>query len=399
MLTVYLDTQDFSRFGDVLRGVSDQVTEKLYKQLLEFRADGSVAFLLSMPLLSELLQYDEVNRDICVAKAEAVESLCGSWAVPYPSRLVAMEIAEVLAANGNHRLRKDCEYISDKRYWYPNVSEIMDDFRSNLRRQASKAFDNLPAMNFTQKRKFKAMRKRLKLTKFFDEADFSEFEEKLGIPGEDLARAIRPFMKRQITSEQAAHRIFQCVAEPTKFIEVFYDRSVEGADKIPTWITGTGRKLKSNLEKSTSNLQGLPDHPDLQKQLRRLWDEQPTQFAQLLPILAQDDLAEFLTAADDVDLQCLGDDIVEQIPAAQVFGAVASAYMEQVLGLRGNPAKIERSLAGDLIHLLYLSHVDLWRGDRRFSALIKHVVPLYGRKVVPRLLDLPIRIHERLAAP
>lgn len=399
MLIVYLDTQDFSRFGDVLRGVSDQSTKTLYEQLLQFRAGGSVVFPLSMPLLSELLQYDEATREICLAKAQAVESLCGSWAVPYPSRLVAMEIAEIITAGGDYRLRKACDYITNDRYWYPNIGELMNDFRANIRKEASITIDSLPATSFTQKRKIKAMRKRLKLTKFFDEADFTEFEEKLGIPSKELARAIRPFMRRQITSEQAAHRIFQSVAEPTKFIEVFYDRNVKGSEKIPVWITGTGRKLKSNLQEATLNYQGLPDNPELEKILRNLWDEQPTKFAQLLPILAQDDLREFVAGTDKLDLECLDKSIVDQIPAAQVFGKVASGYMQQVLGLRGNPAKIERSLAGDLIHLLYLSHVDLWRGDRRFSALVKDVMPDCEQKVVSRLVDLPKRISQRLAAP
>jgi hypothetical protein len=38
---------------------------------------------------------------------------------------------------------------------------------------------------------------------------------------------------------------------------------------------------------------------------------------------------------------------------------------------------------------LYLPHVDLWRGDRRFSTLVRTALPQYADRVIATLADLP----------
>lgn len=60
---VYLETQDYSRFGDVLRGKSDSATEALFLALEQRKQTGNAVFAISMPVFSELLQYDSDFRD------------------------------------------------------------------------------------------------------------------------------------------------------------------------------------------------------------------------------------------------------------------------------------------------------------------------------------------------
>lgn len=82
-LVVYLDTQDFSRFGDVLRGRGDTASEQLFQTLEERRRTDGVVFAVSMPLLAELLQYHPDFRETTLRKAEAVERLCALlWHLP-----------------------------------------------------------------------------------------------------------------------------------------------------------------------------------------------------------------------------------------------------------------------------------------------------------------------------
>ena len=79
----------------------------------------------------------------------------------------------------------------------------------------------------------------------------------------------------------------------------------------------------------------------------------------------------------------------DQLPACEVFGRVVTAYVLQIAGLRGSAGKIERSFGGDMVHALYLPHVDLWRGDRRFAQLVKEAAPRFGDRVISTINELP----------
>lgn len=88
MITVYLDTSDYSAFGDVERGIDSekaQAAAPIYQQLLSYKRAGVARFAYSMPILSELLQYNPAHSETSFAKARAVEALCGK--TPLSGRL------------------------------------------------------------------------------------------------------------------------------------------------------------------------------------------------------------------------------------------------------------------------------------------------------------------------
>jgi hypothetical protein len=106
-------------------------------------------------------------------------------------------------------------------------------------------------------------------------------------------------------------------------------------------------------------------------------------------VLARDDLEEQGLSSQLVD-QIAGDPVlVRQVPVAQTTGSLIHGYLKQTSGIYGQAAKVERSFGGDLVHSFYLSHVDLWRGDRRFSHLVRSCQPEIGHKVIANLADLP----------
>jgi hypothetical protein len=103
-----------------------RATEKLFLEL-ECRAIvGDVIFPASMPIMSELLQYDEGYRQTTMCKAEAVERLCGNWALASPPRLVASELA--VAARrygiGTGINASASQVLSSDRYWYQRLEHL-----------------------------------------------------------------------------------------------------------------------------------------------------------------------------------------------------------------------------------------------------------------------------------
>lgn len=82
----------------------------------------------------------------------------------------------------------------------------------------------------------------------------------------------------------------------------------------------------------------------------------------------------------------------------EMFGDEVAQIAAQIFyGLYSQNRDIKPSDAIDLIHAMYLPHVDLWRGDKDFSNLIiKNRVNFYER-VIPTLSDLPCRIEAEFA--
>jgi hypothetical protein len=82
----------------------------------------------------------------------------------------------------------------------------------------------------------------------------------------------------------------------------------------------------------------------------------------------------------------------------RLFGWESTQIAAQIFyGFYKHKRDIKQSDAIDLIHAMYLPHVDLWRGDKAFSdLLIKNQVNFYER-VVSTLSELPSRIDAECA--
>ncbi|MFC7541879.1 hypothetical protein ACFQU2_23680 [Siccirubricoccus deserti] len=114
--------------------------------MLEARKrSGNVIFALSMPILGELLQYNADFRETTLKKAEAVERLCGGWALSYPSRLIAAEIA--MAANRLGLLSTSVKpnVLWADRYWYPNAASTFGDLGATIKEALETEVAALPS--------------------------------------------------------------------------------------------------------------------------------------------------------------------------------------------------------------------------------------------------------------
>ena len=400
MISVYLDTQDISKFGDVIRGKSQDFDENIYHKLLNYRARGDVIFPVSMVMFSELMQYSTENRDICIAKAQAMENLCGPWAVPYPGRLMAMELAELLCDNGRYRLKKKPLYITDDRYWYPTIATYMlDDFVKKLRMRERKKIDDIPTKNFMHKRAKLQKRKKLSLSEIVCHYDFVALGRDLGVSSNTLSDVMYKLTKRKITSRAASKRLLFEISKPEKFIEVFFDREIEGAQEVPKWMSGKGESFKSSLDSILHEIEVFSEFGEVAPAIKEYWLDEVSKIAYTLLELGKEDLNEFIYGSNDIDISTLPSNLVHKVRSVPLFVRANTAYVRQVFGFHGNPKNTEKSIAGDLMHLLYLNHVDLWRGDRSFSALVSGADARAGGKIVSRLRDLPERIEGLLRCP
>lgn len=389
MKVVYLDTQDYSRFGDVIRGRGQPEIGLIFEELCRLADSDKARFVCSLPLLSELLQYSADTRPICLAKAEAIERLCGSWAVPAPSRLIGMEIADCLIAEGLAAPRASTEYVNSNRYWYPNVQSQFENIRGRLREEADKIFYSLEQKTFTARRKLKAARKKFDLKKFVSQLTFEEAEQQLGLPAKDVRMVMVPLLNGRIKPEEASKRLMSSIAHPVRFVDIFFEKYDGDTSVLPQWLRGAGEKLKAALDINVAKVRGYEDDPEALAIGREIFRAEKIKYRSFASKIGNEDFAEFAEITKGKITDDLYESVLLNIPSADVLSECVHGYLEQIFGFAGKSGPAERSLAGDLIHSLYIPHVELWRGDRRFAALAKKGLPQYADRIVGRLSDLP----------
>lgn len=395
---IYLDTQDYSRFGDVLRGKSDGATEALFLALEQRKKAGDAIFAVSMPILGELLQYDAGYRETTIRKAEAVERLCGSWALAFPSRLVATEIADVAKSGGLLSETQDTSVLSSDRYWYPNIADAFGDIRAQMRSAIDTEIANL---NLSRKMRRHLNKEAHKLDPIKAAREAApQMAAEYGLPLEAITESIVALLRGTVTPEQASRRLFSAIAEPVKFVEAYFEKVESDRTVLPGWVSKFGANFEARFVELRDKVQPYLKYEFARSEFDTMLADWPEKLGRTVLNMGSDDTAEFGVDAALFTALAADGNVAAEVPACEIVGKVLTAYVRQIMGLQGSEAKIERSFGGDLVHALYLPHVDLWRGDRRFSTVVRDAVPQYAQRIVPTLKGLPDAIDAwRTANP
>lgn len=388
---VYLDSQDYSRFGDVLRGKGQPDAETAFLQLEQRMRDGDAIFAVSMPLLGELLQYHPDFRETTMKKAEAVERLCGTWALAFPTRLVAAEIAR--AAQSRGMLPKDAEIsvVSSERYWYPNVADVFRTVPAKLQDTVDSEIRKMELSSRIMRRRAKKMAQKIDYGAAVA-AGAPEIAETYGIPIETVTKLLIGLTRGTTTPEQASRLLFGAIAEPKKFVETYFEKVETDRSQLPDWMSGFGATMEGLLVQLLAKVGPLMDLEFARNIAEKSLAQWPEKFSREMLKVGAGDVPEFGINLSMLATLTSEEGFASHVPACEIVGKIATAYTQQVLGLSGSAAKIEGSFGGDLMHALYLPHVDLWRGDRRFSQVVKSAIPKYADRIVPTLKALPDKI-------
>jgi hypothetical protein len=394
---VYLDSQDYSRFGDALRGKSDIATQELFRTLEARRHSGAAIFAVSMPILGELLQYNSSYRETTFKKAEAVERLCGSWALAYPSRLVAAEIADAAFQLGFLSTPRQVPLLSSDRYWFPNVGDELRHFRARLRAEFEAEAATIQLNSRTLRRRMK------KQVRKFDPVAAARgaapmMAAEYGIPVEAITGSILSFLQGKIPPEEASRRLFSAIAAPTTFVGAYFEKVETDRSELPAWMSQVGAGFEARFIELRQRCEPLLKYDQGRESLTAMLEAWPRRIGHSVLRMGADDAREFAVDETLFDRLTSLPEVVDTVPSCGIVGRALTEYVRQLLGFRGTQAAIERSFGGDLVHALYLPHVDLWRGDRRFSSVMKAAAPQFADRIVASLKELPAAIDAWHAA-
>jgi hypothetical protein len=111
----------------------------------------------------------------------------------------------------------------------------------------------------------------------------------------------------------------------------------------------------------------------------------------ILGMCDTDEAEQGVTA--DVLKQIAGQvDAADKIPCCAIATKIMLGYLEQTVAIHTTPSRIEDSFGGDLIHVLYIDCVDIWRTDARFAELVRQRLRDRAHKIQPKLHALPDHI-------
>ncbi|MCL6683758.1 hypothetical protein [Sphingomonas alba] len=376
---VYLDTQDFSRFGELVRGKPDGQSKELFDYLLSKAGTGEVQFVYSMVTLSELLQYHPDFEATTMARAEAVELLCNGWCCINPSRLLAREAAIALKGSGH-----DLAVVQSRDNWTPNISNVFEDFDQKLTEIKQSIIAESVGMNRRARRIAEKGASDRAFARMLHEAA-PLIAGEYGLSEKGFLGAFLLHHKGKISAEDASKRFFSEVSRPTRFVKIYFEK-YDGDKNFPQWISGAGEKLKSGMERTIEGLAALPLDA-VKHHWAGLFEGQRQRISAMLLGLAAPELEEFGLSEAELD-SLEGNHLVRTMMPIRVYVDLLKAYLAQTIGIHGTKAELERGLAGDLMHSMYAPYVDVWRSDRRFAAVAR-TVDLGRATVCSRLSELP----------
>ena len=329
---VYLDTSDWSRFGDVVRGRGDAEATALYAELAGVADRREAVFAFSMPILSELLQYDAAHAATTVAKAEAVERLCGRSAMIWPARLIALEIARAGAGMGWNSWPAVMA-MSSEADCFPSVEGALDDMQASFDREVEETVAKGAHLNRSSRRLVQARARKLNMLEVSN-AVVPEFASRLGLKENDVRGSTIAVIEGRIKPAEGSRRLFSAIARPTAFVETYFVHL--GEKELPSWLSETGAKLAAGIERSRASLAEVKIDDFGRRTLARLTADMVAEVGKSLVRLGREYVGEFGMDASQVDRLADDPKALAMIPCWRVFTGYLGQFVTNNLGIEGD---------------------------------------------------------------
>lgn len=399
-LQVYLDSSDFSVLSDPSKRTREIIT--LESQLIKWRDDGLIEIRFAYPHLIEAAPMGASYIDVARCRAKKIDELCQGKALAAQDKIIAEEIKNLIG----EPLRSDYIFMNDGD-WLPDFSDSTagDEEIFDYAKQIRKSIVGLGLSSAETKRALKQflttdgrLRPRgIALLKENIPETVSAICEKYPVDAELMSKFAHKYLRGD-RSVSISDVLFGSFRDLPNFIE-WFARQYDQINPTVAWLRESGDALRNSLLKNRQEVETIySDQKKLgigedvisakaKESLSAVINGLPRT---LLPRLAREcSYSEFQT----MELRDLPEKAPSLFAAISVMGGVIRKTLQPVENERA--PKI--SDMGDVIHCLYLPHVDFFRTDRFVSGVIKEIKLPFATAIVGSLRELPDAIRERLA--
>jgi hypothetical protein len=396
-ITVYLDTQDYSRLADaeVGRGRGDDL--RVLEELRDLKTNANVRFAYSAMNLSELLQYEGGGRELTLRKARAVQSLAGSNAFIDLGKLLAFQIASTAAKAGliDGKMLPDTP-VSTENGWFPDIGDFFSEvgnFKQKRLDMLEEKFRNEPA-NRKARRAAKANISRMRLGDLPSSA-FDAMVKKYPFSRDLFEITLAGYFDGKVTKAEASRALLNQAGEPARFVVWYFEHHM-GDHDFPLWLRGAGENVAKAIRQLQSELAPYADNPKAAVAFREMLDKNRVILARKMAIGVTEDVANFGVTEDVLQAILDSEAILLRVPFFRLLSSLIPEYLMAHSVFRTLPRKPRASDGADIMHALTLPYCDLWRGDAYFSALLERHVESGDSKIIKKLEELPTAIRREL---
>jgi hypothetical protein len=413
-IQVYLDSSDYSRFSQECDLPRDPRLGAVLTCLERLVSEGKIVVRYSLLHITEATHLDPSARPQATSRARMIVRLSDAHCLRPFLELPVYDVFHHILVARNKRCRlpfPDYAFADDGR-WYPDITKVALSFRSKLRQLLQ---DQLRASGLPRSERLsleKNLLKKGKLTSQCRKAilvsqpelfnlDPSEFPATNRFYREDYWKK---FLFGDIEEEAFAAELARGAFDPINFVKVYFDR-FDQERKTAKWLRDLGSSLVSIILGCREQMRGLRDLAAIinksDKAIRvNLVAELATEARELKVTHLQDLIQEWKKGFDEYSIsKRQSSDLVAANPDVSFsFSAVIAAYMGYFidnLDKFENVPRLEESAVGDILHVMYLPYVDVFRADRYFADVLRKAKLPYPT-VVASDLKLPDIIEQEI---
>ena len=375
-LLIYLDTSDYSRLADIGHRKEAEGLRPVLEFLLEEKRHGRIQIRFSFIHMLEILKNYSGDLTLALRKASLIESLCGEAVFKYPVSVFSTEATRFREGELGRML-----VTSDEGIWYPEVIPDMRSFRDEIAVMLEEALREQGMPESVVRQYVKHGR----LTK----TAVRDLPKMLGPLSRQMPMAggfyekgaFVDYLKGRRSGEDFASEFAKGVLRrPTIFMEHWFNESVHALALFARFTDDEKRIHQSMLHSRKLGLDLSKSTPEIAKevgaQLERDWG--------------------------GLDFENFGVQGLDQEIKQKIFEGTPQAGLKAVsaffIGMRAyfldnlRPSSVMRkpreSDPGDLLHLVYMPYVDIFRADAYMASLVqRYLVP--EAHVVAELEALP----------
>ena len=400
MLTVYLDSQDYSVLSDA---VLNPELVQIKHELLAHAQSGNVRFVFSGLVVCEAVPTGSHAVDYAIARGDLLTELSRRSALLYPADLFEKEVRALAERRALPRTA-----VVGVKDWFPSI-EFEDPLPlSEMMRQRFEADPDVKSLPRQQRRA--AERKMFKngaLRPTLDAAIRATASATYvdGILANwpmdrKNAEVFKRYALGEATRVEACEAMAESLRDP-RWLMRWFTENPELALPLADIVRKPGRELGSQLRGLIAQAEELKSMPAGDTSKPNRWEE--------LPISTKGDWqsrvdTQVVGIVRSVAAKC-GIQLSEPITNREVsefcpgIDATMRSMMSSVWDNVGGRRRTlpSDSQVPDAMHAMYAPYVDVFRADAYMAPHIQAQVKRHGTSVVQRLVQLPAEIERRLA--
>ena len=374
----------------------------IFRMLAEYIDENRIEVRFSAIHVIEIAHLERQHMDFALGRARCIQALARGKCLR-----VWLDVFRDECLNIVHSRPVGEGIASDNGFWYPDISEVADTLKQTLFDELEKALLETP-LNRQQRRSIKRTlfpggnlgptgikmlqngRERL-LEGLSREFPFGERFYR-----EDM---MLKFVAGQITAGEVVEEMSVVLRDVPTFVGWTYEER-DKERKFVSWLRSYGRQLVDIVEKLRADLSAnVTQYSHLEIDTKKIYDQAVDHHTkkvrtEFIRGFHNDDRKASRHRKEQADQWLeLETTAIGTIPALDAYILAMGEYVRRSLQM---PRKLKASDAADLWHLAYLPYSDIFRADGDSSQIGRPIAKLFGKRIVPKLDQLPDAIEHAL---